>query len=187
MSKNKEKQEGENKRHKYLLYLKYLIKHKWFVLLECFKLGVYWRGIAHDFSKFRPSEFFPYANFFYGNYPEELNIFEKTYFYNFPTKQIIKRHFNVAWNHHQKRNKHHWQYWLLKNDDGEQFPVGMPEKYLKEMLADWRGAGRAIHGKDETKSWYLKNRDKIILNLNNRCWIESELGVKGRFVTSLHT
>jgi len=50
---------------KYKQYLSYLIRHKWFVMLECFKEGLYWQGIIHDLSKFLPSKLFPYANFFY--------------------------------------------------------------------------------------------------------------------------
>jgi len=53
---------------KYILYLKYIIRHKWYVGIECFKMGVYWRGITHDLSKFLPSEFIPYAKYFYGDY-----------------------------------------------------------------------------------------------------------------------
>jgi len=52
---------------KYLKYLKYILKHKWYVMIECFKNGLIWRGLMHDLSKFLPSEFIPYANFFYGN------------------------------------------------------------------------------------------------------------------------
>lgn len=51
---------------KYLKYLRYLLRHKWYVGIECFKRGLYWRGIIHDMSKFRPAEFIPYTNFFYG-------------------------------------------------------------------------------------------------------------------------
>ena len=52
--------------NKYFKYFHYIIRHKWFVFLECYKEGIIWRGITHDLSKFLPSEFFPYANHFYG-------------------------------------------------------------------------------------------------------------------------
>ncbi len=119
---------------KYLKYLKYIARHKWYVMIECFKLGLIWRGLMHDMSKFLPSEFFAYANYFYGYYPEKLNAYEKTYHSELKTKKDVEIEFNIAWNHHQKRNKHHWQYWLLKEDDGKLLSVGMPKKYLKEML-----------------------------------------------------
>ena len=52
----------------------------------------------------------------------------------------------------------------------------MPLKYCKEMLADWRGVGKAINGKDDTKSWYLKNKDNIIIHPEVREFIEKSLG-----------
>jgi len=39
---------------RYLKYLKYLLRHKWFVMLECFKEGLFWLGLTHDLSKFSP-------------------------------------------------------------------------------------------------------------------------------------
>lgn len=40
----------------------------------------------------------------------------------------------------------------------------MPEKYVREMVADWIGAGRAITGKYEAHSWYQQNKEKIQLH-----------------------
>ena len=45
---------------KFFRYLSYVIRHRWFVMIECFKRGLIWRGLTHDLSKFHPSEFFPY-------------------------------------------------------------------------------------------------------------------------------
>jgi hypothetical protein len=49
----------------------------------------------------------------------------------------VKRKFDSAWNIHQKRNKHHWQYWVLIMDNGSIEALDIPEKYIKEMLCDW--------------------------------------------------
>jgi hypothetical protein len=51
----------------------------------------------------------------------------------------------------------------------------MPDKYRREMLADWRGAGRAL-GKPDTQAWYAANRDKMKLHPETRAWIEQQLG-----------
>lgn len=161
----------------YWKYLKYVLKHKWFVFVECCKLGIPLRGLLHDLSKFLPSEFIPYARYFYGDYPESLTVYEKTHFPNMKNKACIKNDFDYAWLKHQKRNRHHWQYWILKYDDGDLIPMPMPIKYIKEMLADWRGAGKAINGYDDTKSWYLKNKDNIIIHPIVREFIEVSLGV----------
>ncbi len=157
-------------------YLKYIIKHKWYVFIECCKLGIPIRGLLHDLSKFRPSEWLPYARYFYGDYPswDKMKFLNTGYPFK-KTKEGVERSFDAAWNHHQKRNKHHWQYWILRNDNGDYSFLEMPLKYKKEMLADWRGAGRAIKGKDETKEWYIENRDKMALHRNTRFWIERNL------------
>ncbi|SRR6266496_4753830 len=165
---------------KHWKYFKYLIKHKWFVFLACCKLGIPFLGIYHDWSKFRPSEWKSYAEYFYGSKRsiEALNaIGEFGCAELAPYGYFVQDQFNVAWNLHQKRNKHHWQFYLLTLDSGETFPMPIPDRYQREMLADWIGAGRAITGKYEVKDWYLKNRDKIKLRQENRSWIENKLGI----------
>lgn len=163
---------------KYLKYLKYVIKHKWFVLLACFRRGLFFQGIIHDWSKFLPCEFIPYANFFYGKYPsissDEFRIARSLGIF-LTTKEEIKNDFNKAWLHHQQVNPHHWQYWILKLDSGETLCLEMPRKYALEMLADWEGAGLAITGKLEYKEWYEKNKGKMSLHENTRKFVEDNL------------
>ena len=50
---------------RYRRYLSYVLRHKLYVLRAARKLGIPWRGLVHDVSKFRPSEFIPYARYFY--------------------------------------------------------------------------------------------------------------------------
>ena len=163
----------------YWKYLKYVIRHKWYVMVECFKVGLYWRGIVHDISKFLPSEFIPYARYFYGNYPKVSEV-QPVYKYEYTGlyREDIERRFDQAWLKHIHRNPHHWQYWILHQDDGALKLIAIPKKYLKEMIADWRGAGKAINGKDDTQGWYQKNKDKIMLRKVNRAWIEREIGLR---------
>jgi len=52
---------------KYFEYLIYVLRHKWYVFIECCRVGIIWSGLTHDLSKFLPDEFIPYANYFYGN------------------------------------------------------------------------------------------------------------------------
>jgi len=117
--------------------------------------------LVHDISKFLPSEWFPYARCFYApdgskQYKEGIN-------------------FALAWNYHQKRNRHHWQYWLITWDRGISEPLPMPEIYVWEMIADWMGAGRAITGKWETIEWYKKNKDIIQIHPETRLLVEAIL------------
>lgn len=160
----------------YLKYIWYILRHKWYVFLECVKLGIIWRGIIHDWHKLLPSEFFPYAKYFYMDWPKWIVL--KHISPNFPykdTEEGVKEQFNLAWLLHQKRAPHHWQFWILRKDDGTYKTFPMPDVFRKEMLADWRGAGRAINGVDETKGWYIKNRDKMELHPQTRELIEKEL------------
>jgi hypothetical protein len=165
---------------KYLKYLKYVLKHKWFVFLECQKRGILWLGIVHDWSKFRPSEFIPYARHFYGDYPEELKnpYLSALLGYGF-CKQDIKMKFDKAWLYHIHRNRHHWQHWILLGYEDPKKLIPIPIKYLKEMLADWHGAGKAITGQDNIVEWYEKNKSKILLNKINRKWVEKKICERG--------
>lgn len=153
---------------KHLKYLCYVLRHKWYVFIECCKLGIPVRGLVHDLSKFRPSEWFPYANYFHK--PKQRD--ETGYYKPYDTGD---KAFDYAWLLHQKRNKHHWQWWILPNDDGGVEILPMPDEYRKEMLADWRGAGRAQGYGDNTKEWYKVNRNKMQLHPETRAWIEKHL------------
>lgn len=159
---------------KYVKYLRYVLVHKWFVFLECVKLGIPFRGLIHDISKFYPSEFLPYAEYFYGDNKNEKARRDKTGYHHVPEE--AEDNFNFAWLLHQKRNRHHWQWWILirDNDDnkGEFKIFDMPLKYRKEMLADWRGAGRAQGFGDNTKKWYIANGNKMRLHQNTQKWLE---------------
>jgi hypothetical protein len=144
---------------RHLAYLRYVLRHKWFVMRGCWIMGAsLWLGLIHDLSKFRPSEWMPYARCFYK--PDGSKQYDES------------EEFNEAWNWHQKRNKHHWQAWIVIMDRGEAFPLPMPEVYIREMICDWIGAGLAITGKMETREWYTKSKDKMLLHPRTRARVE---------------
>jgi hypothetical protein len=103
----------------HIQYLWYVLRHKWFVFVECCRLGIPIRGVLHDLSKFRPREWFAYASYFYGEKitdPSKLTTVDGKLV---PLKQPpadVRDAFDVALNHHYKSNPHHWQYWLLTPD-----------------------------------------------------------------------
>lgn len=76
----------------------------------------------HDMSKNTPDEYTPYDNYFYGE----------------QTPAIIEA-FNRAWLIHIHRNPHHWQYWVLINDEPKEgtILIEMPYPYIIEMICDW--------------------------------------------------
>jgi hypothetical protein len=148
---------------KHLAYAWYIVRHKWYVFVECLKRGLIWRGITHDLSKLRPGEWVPYAHSFYGPQPRT----ERT-----------KARFDYAWLMHQKRNDHHWQFFVLREDSGKEKVLPMSHYARLEMLCDWIGAGKAILGKNaDTAKWYRENREVIRLHPETRALVESELGV----------
>lgn len=143
-------------------YLSYVLRHKWFVLQACQRTGAsLWRGLLHDWSKFLPSEWFGYVRCFYK--PDG-------------TKQYIEAELTIPWWNHQRRNPHHWQFWLITWDRGETTPLVMPDKFVREMVADWIGAGRVIVGKtSDVKAWYEKSKGKMILHPDTRALVEQLL------------
>jgi len=153
----------------HLQYAQYVLRHKWFVFKEACRLGIPWLGIVHDWSKLLPSEWIPYTNFFYCK-PSPR---DETGYYK-PT-DTGDRAFDFAWLLHQKRNKHHWQWWVLPEDEGGQKIMPMADKYRREMLADWRGASRAQGHGGKVREWYEKHKHKMLLHPETRDWIEHQL------------
>ncbi len=158
---------------KFFKYLSYVLRHKWYVMLECFKIGLYWQGITHDLSKFLPREWFPYMNHFYGGGNTIDRGRTATGYYK-PTDTGDPA-FDMGWLSHTKLNKHHWQYWCTPEDGGGLKVYEMPLEYLREMLCDWKGAGRA-QGKPDTLAWYKENRDKMSVGPGARNWLDMMTG-----------
>ena len=160
---------------KYLKYLNYILKHKWYVMTECFKQGLIWRGLLHDLSKFLPDEFFPYANHFYGRRGgDETGSCKLT--------DTGDKASDFAWLLHQKRNRHHWQWWILAEDEGGLKILEICEPYLTEMICDWIGAGKAqghFSPKEdryfETRRWYQKNGSRMNLDETTRQKVEERI------------
>lgn len=148
---------------KYWLYFKYIMEHKKNVFLEAKEGGMWWHGVTHDLSKFLPSEFIPYANWFYGEYGKRFIGGMKWEFDEF-TK--CEKEFHKACEHHYKNNKHHWNYWIGKD---------MPEIYIRQMIFDWRAMSRKFG--DTPQEFYMKTHDSIDMTTKSRCLLEFELGL----------
>ena len=159
-------------------YLKYLARHKWFVFVAGLRVGgiPIWRLIIHDWSKFMPCEWGPYTRFFYG--PRTALVPEPRGPKDYVVAAEVRSSFDLAWLHHQHHNPHHWQHWVLRNDDGDTRLLLMPDRLVREMVADWMGAGRAITGKWDAASWYQKNSDKMMLHGHVRWQVENLLEVE---------
>lgn len=147
----------------HLAYLRYVFRHKYYVWRGGRIVGgvSWWRLLIHDWDKFLPDEWFPYVRTFYKS--------------DGSSQYVESAEFAAAWNRHQKRNRHHWQWWLLTWDRGETEALPMSESDLREMVADWIGAGWAITGSPDPLPWYIKNREKIILHAISRERLEELL------------
>ena len=51
----------------------------------------------------------------------------------------------------------------------------MPEKYIKQMICDWKGMSRKFG--DTAQEFYMNNHDKIELTHTSRVHLEFELGI----------
>jgi len=161
----------------HLAYLWYVLRHKWFVFVECCKLGIPWLGVIHDLSKFRPSEWVPYMHHFY-NTDGSKHQRDKTGKGYVRTLDMGDAAFDTAVTLHYKRNKHHWQWYLLPANVGGIEILSMPERYCREMLADWHAASWAQGYQGEIKSWYEHTKDNMQLHPETRRWIEEQLALE---------
>lgn len=157
-------------------YLGYVLRHKFYVYRAGRKLGVgRLQLLIHDWHKFLPGEWLPYARYFYGgSYPSQDFSNRNPQFGSILTKERVQNEFDLAWLKHQRRAKHHWQWWVLREDDGATKLLPMPDKYRREMLADWRGAGMAL-GKPDTKGWYEATCKGRMLHPRTKAWVEERL------------
>jgi Family of unknown function (DUF5662) len=139
----------------HLGYARYVARHKVCVFRAARHLGVPWLGLVHDLSKLRPDEWGAYARWFYARPPE-----------GGAAHAAAKGAFDRAWLAHIHRNKHHPQFWVLRQDEDGVVCLEVPENYVREMVADWMGAGMAVkgHGWDrapeECRAWWAANKDR---------------------------
>ncbi len=115
--------------------------------------------LEHDKSKNQEDEYRAYDKYFYGN-----KSFDVT------------QEFNKAWLLHIHRNPHHWQHWILVNDDGgEEILIEMPKIYVIEMICDWWSFSWKKGNLFEIFDWYDERKDIIKLHKKTRVLVWSTL------------
>lgn len=116
---------------------------------------------THDASKNEPDEYEAYDAYFYGR----------------KTRETIER-FNEAWLTHIHRNPHHWQHWVLINDDPEEGTVvlEMPYPDILEMICDWWAFSWVKGDRKEIFQWYDARSQYIRLAPKTRMIVEDILG-----------
>lgn len=123
--------------------------------------------LNHDSSKNAPEEYAAYDRYFYGG--------NKSF--------RVVQDFRRAWLHHIHENPHHWQHWVLNNDEPEEGEVilEMDYIYIIEMICDWWAFSWQKGDLSEIFSWYDKHQKYIKLASNTRKTVEDILwALRGR-------
>lgn len=91
--------------------------------------------------------------------------------------QAIIEAFNRAWLMHIHRNPHHWQHWVLINDEPKEgtILIEMPYPYIIEMICDWWAFSWIKGDLSEMFAWYKDHESYIKLHNNTRSIVEEIL------------
>lgn len=130
------------------------------LLVDGFDYG--WQiEFAHDKSKDEPDEYEAYDAYFYGG--------NRSY--------AVMQNYQKAWLLHLHRNPHHWQYWILINDDPKEGEIvlEMPYNYIIEMICDWWAFSWQKGKLGEIFDWYNEHCKYMKLHPKTRKTIEDIL------------
>ena len=121
-------------------HFKTITNHRHKVIQHCFKVGIPWRGLLHDLSKYTTAEFISGAKYYKGT--RSPNEAEREVF-----------GYSKAWLHHKGRNRHHFEYWNDYNPKTKRVePVKMPLVFVKEMFCDRLAASKIYQGENYTEN-----------------------------------
>lgn len=115
-------------------------------------------GFAHDQSKSELDEYEAYDAYFYGG--------NRSY--------SVVQEYRKAWLLHLHRNPHHWQHWILINDDPQEGEIilEMPDNYILEMICDWWAFSWAKGNLQEIFKWYDEHKNYLKLHPDTRKQVE---------------
>ena len=140
-----------------------ITKHRMIVCGGCFRVGLYWRGLVHDLSKYSPTEFLSGVKYYQGTRSPN-------------TAEREEKGYSEAWMHHKGRNRHHYEYWTDLSLETKQYEsLPMPRKYLVEMVMDRRAACMTYQGKAYTDGAALAYFRKSLERLRMHPQTQKEL------------
>lgn len=133
-----------------------ITKHRFLVMAGCFRVGLIRQGLAHDLSKYSPTEFWIGARYYQGT--RSPNAAERE-----------EKGFSEAWMHHKGRNRHHWEYWTDMSRETHRYEsVPMPRRYLAEMVMDRRAACMTYQGSAYTDgaplAYLERSRERAVVH-----------------------
>ena len=125
----------------------------------CFKAGLYKQGLVHDLSKYS------YNEFHYG----------VKYYQGFRSPIAREKELNngksIAWMHHTKNNKHHWEYWSYVFNPKFKEVYDLPLNYLLESCIDRISACKVYQKEKYTDAspynFHLNSKESHLMNENN--------------------
>ena len=113
----------------------------------------------------------------YNKIPDRDNYYElkceydayADYFYGEKTDEVETK-FDLAWLAHIHANPHHWQHWMLQNDDPS---IGlrlldMPYVFIIEMICDHWSFSWKEGDLREIFKWYEQHKDGILFSTKTR-------------------
>lgn len=117
---------------------------------------------SHDDSKYDIDEYDAYDAYFYGN-----------------KSHAVVRNFNYAWLNHIHNNEHHWQHWVLINDDPKngEIILDMPDERIIEMICDWWSFSFKKGNLREIFTWYDENKKYMKMSEYTRDHVEDILNM----------
>lgn len=120
-----------------------------------------------------------YINRFHDESKDDLEEYDAydAYFYGEERTEEVVENFNRAWLRHIHKNPHHWQHWVLINDDPKcgTIVLDMDYQHIIEMICDWWSFGFRAGNLYELFSWYDKHKDYIKLSDKTRKTVEDIL------------
>jgi len=125
---------------KLIKHLHNVNKHRFLVFIHSIRLGIPFRGLIHDLSKYTLKELVPSTKYFIGNV---------TPVYGQRKDNDVYSLLAVT---HTHRNKHHYEYWIdiYKNNV---VLIMMPYKYILEYVADIISASKVYNKKTFTRNF----------------------------------
>lgn len=130
-------------------HFKTITKHRHLVMRHCFQVGLYWRGLTHDLSKYSWTEFRAGVHYYQAGKRSP----------NAAEREVCG--YSAAWMHHKGRNKHHFEYWTDLSLETKRYdPVPMPTPYLVEMVMDRIAACKVYRGASYTDAAPLEYLDR---------------------------
>ena len=108
--------------------------------------------------------------------PDEYNAYDEYLFGNKKDKNVENR-YRIAKLNHIHSNPHHWQYWILIDEDLGVICTEMPYPYIVEMVCNWWSRSWEEDDLWSIFDYYEKYKNKIKLHKKSRKDLENILDI----------